>query len=752
MRRRDSFSGRFAVVLLAAVTVCPLARAQAPTVASPSPQQPTPSPDATVEGLFADFMHYARMGRFTAADAYATALLSHPETTPVRVMNAANKDPDSVATLQILIANSTIGANARKVQELIEQGEYEMRKDPQRIQDNIRKLGGDPQQEYFAIRHLAESGEYAIPWMIQTLLDPNQQALWPRVINALPRIGKGAVGPLVEALEMSNDDMRLHVIRALGEIGYPQAVPYLARLVVAADMPESTKSAALAAIGRIAEISGRPQSGTADEQFFQLAEKYYDEDASVRADPRLPEANVWYWDGAQQILTPTVVPTRIFGQVMAMRCCEEALRITPDRQEAMALWLAGNIRRESRLGLDTESGDPAVAGETDATRPQIFPRALYFTQTAGPRYAHLVLQRAVEDGDAAVALGAIAALRTTAGQASLVGTEDYKQPLVQALRFPDPLVRIRAALALAAALPKSQFADSEFVMPVLAQALSQTGRREVLVVDPDEANRNRVMDALRTPETVALGAAGLYEGLQRARTEFQATGLIVVASDVPDGELPALMQELRGEFVFAHTPVIILVKPDQALTAEQAAAGDIYTERADATADGDALRDHLADIESRTGRHVIDPDLALAIALETADVLRAIAADGRTVYNWGVTEPALIGALSSPSEDLQTRAAAVLALTPTETGQRAVAHMALTAAHAETLRVASFGFLAESTRNFGNMLEAGQVTQLVEIAKEEPNLVLRTAASQALGAANLATNQASEIIRSYYGG
>ena len=50
-----------------------------------------------------------------------------------------------------------------------------------------------------------------------------------------------------------------------------------------------------------------------------------------------------------------------------------------------------------------------------------------------------------------------------------------------------------------------------------------------------------------------------------------------------------------------------------------------------------------------------------------------------------------------------------------------------------------------------HLLEA-QVAELVRIARDEPDLVLRTAASQALGAVNLASNQASDIIRRYYGG
>jgi hypothetical protein len=209
------------------------------------------------------------------------------------------------------------------------------------------------------------------------------------------------------------------------------------------DVSGESREAAARSIDRIQEISGRTYPGEPHELFFYLGDAYYNEDTSFRADTRIKTANVWYWDAQEQALTRTGVPTKIFGQVMAMRCAEEALLLKNDFAEANALWLSANVRREARLAMNVESADPKEEGEVDATRLPEFPRALYFTQAAGPRYAHQVLERAVADNDAPVALGAIRALRTTAGEASLIGTEDYKQPLVQALRFSDLLVRIR---------------------------------------------------------------------------------------------------------------------------------------------------------------------------------------------------------------------------------------------------------------------------------------------------------------------
>lgn len=722
--------------------------AQTPGTADTSPVIQTPT-DATTESLFRDFLHYARLGRFTAADAYARTLLAHPELDPIKVLEIANEDTKAIETLFVLIKNSSISESAARVLDLIQQGEHEQRQSAERIAANIELLGGDPKQEYIAIRNLIGSGEYALPPLVDALLDASRSYLRLRIVKTLPLLGKPAVSPLITALSMRDNDVRLHLIRALGEIGYPQAVPYLKKHSVDTAMPEATREAAAIAIERIEQTAGRTFPGLPEDLFFSLAERYYNEGDAVRADPRLDEANVWYWDDTDQALTRVVVPQRIFGQVMAMRCCEEALWLRNDHGEAMALWLASNVRREGRLGMNVESGDPDESGDADGTRPEMFPRALYFTQAAGPRYAHLVLERAVGDHDSVVALGAIEALRVTAGEASLVGTEDYKQPLVQALHFPDLVVRFRAALALGAALPKSQFAGSQNVMPVLAGALTLSGRQQVMVVDPDEASMNRVVGVLRSGDRDVVGDTSLFRALDRARTELQTLTGIFVSTDLTEAGLDEAMGRLRGEFIYSKTPVVVMVKPGQFILARELAQLDPYVEIVDAAAGEANLTAAFERALERASPTPLNDDTALSMALQAGETLRRLAVDGRTFYDLSVAEPALISALSSDEERLQVLAASVLALMPTATAQRAIAHVALDDGNPRSLRVVVFGSLAESAKNFGHLLEVDQVAELVRIAQEEDNLVIRTAASQALGAVNLATSKASEIVRSF---
>ena len=51
----------------------------------------------------------------------------------------------------------------------------------------------------------------------------------------------------------------------------------------------------------------------------------------------------------------------------------------------------------------------------------------------------------------------------------------------------------------------------------------------------------------------------------------------------------------------------------------------------------------------------------------------------------------------------------------------------------DSLRIAAFGSLAESARTNGNRLESSQIDELVRVVNEEPDLTMRTAASQEEG-------------------
>ncbi len=750
LRRDRLFACAVAGILAIVLATAPMVTAQTspPAAGDAGSAQRLP-----IEALFNDFLHYSVLGRFQLAETFALELLDHPDLDPVELLKLAERNARSMDTLLVIINNSTIARTAARVLEIIHQGEHLQRKDADRIKADIDQLGGPPQTEYNATQRLIDSGEYAIPWMIQTLRDPARQALWSRVIRALPTIGKSALNPLTEALAFDSESIGQTIVFTLGELGYAQAVPYLQAIQSDPNVSPERKAAAVTAIARIQQRGGVRIDADAADGFVRLAEQFYDEHGSVRADPRLGQANVWYWNPTNQFLDAVPVPTRIFGAVMAMRCCERALQLRPRHAGAIALWLAANIRREARLGLDVESGDASEPGETDATRPPDFPRALYFTTAAGPRYAHLALQRALDDSDAAVALGAIAGLQRVAGSSSLIGPDDYDSERIsgfaEALKFPDLVVRIRAALALGNALPRSGFRGSELVVPRLANALLQTGRRNILVIDRDADRRSRVMNALRDADTNVIGAADIGPGIERAEHELPWLSTIFLSAQA---EPTLAVRTIRERYEYETTPIVLLVQRDQALAVERILEADTGVAAVDTHASAELLADAIADVSARVGQTPLGPDRALAIALQAAATLQRIAIDGRTVFDPARAQAALIDSLASTSQDLQIAAIGVLSLLPRGAAQRAIAGVALDGHQPESLRLAAFEGLSESAKRFANQLPGDQTDQLLRIAMDEPNLRLRTAASHALGALNLAADKANQTILKFHRG
>jgi len=706
-------------------------------------------------GLAEDGWHFAAIGRFRYADANFKALdESNPD--PVALLELARQNPNRQGILIKLINNTTVGPSAQRFIKLLDRGEEMLRTDPYEIVANIAKLGGPPRMVYNATNRLRDSGEYAIPHLIQALQDSGRSKLHPMIIQVIAKIGRSALNPLCMAVGMHDDVTKLILIRALEEIGYKQAVPYLAKLAQAKGQAAEIRAGANEALSRW----GISPNDDLSELFYQLAENYYNNVDSLRADPRSDQANVWYLRGDE--LRFIAVPRVIFNDIMAMRSCEEALLANPDRPEATALWLAADFRREAKLGMDVESDFPDSLAAKDATRPENYPRAIYFARAAGPKYNHMVLARAYHDRDPGVALGAIAALRETAGEPSLVGVEDFKQPLVQTLSFPNRQVRVKAALALGQALPTTGFADSQNVIPVLAEALLQSDRQAALIVDPDAEMANKFQTLLRSAGYDCALGANLFEALHHGKEANLTTfDVVLLASDVQQPDLAAAIGQLRGNFQTAATPVLIVTKEGQIGRAGRIARDTPGVEvlLADVIGLGDPAKineqvsSRIARASQALGMSPLDRAMSLKLALAASDVLRHIAENHSTVFDFSRAVPALITALQSSSQAMRRSCARTLALAANPQAQVAITEIALDSERGNPERIDAFNDLAESARRNGDLLGTNDlVARLIDFTMNQKDLILQAAASKALGALNLPSNQASKIIRDQHNG
>lgn len=688
-----------------------------------------------------DGWYFASIGQFPIAKANFEALLAQ-KPDPVALLEFADRDARRHLILVQLSDDEIMGPVVREMLKTLHRGEQLLKADPVRIKQNIARLGGPPRAFAEASANLVESGEYAIPFLLQTLGDSDQRALAAPILRVLPQVGRAGLNPLVYALRIEDRAVRLYVIRALGQIGYAQAVPYLLALREDDKTDAETRSAVEAALSELASRGAFPTpQATAAQAFHALARAYYDDTPSLAADATLDHANVWYY--REGLLEPVEVPTPIFNEVMAMRCCEEALLRNADLKGALALWIAADFRRVAQL----------PAGATDASRPANDPPPLYYAQSAGAKYCQLALAKAVDDHDAVVALGTIAALRNTAGTASLLDAGAGRQPLAEALSFPDRMVRIQAALALGAAKPSEAFQNSQNLLPVLGETLLlANGSRSALVVDADQEAAGAMAAKLRRLGIEPISTGSLYSGLSQIRDTGDGVDTIVIASDSKDPDPAEAVAQIRKEFRFGNTPILIAVKPGDRDASESLARHDPGVGLVTSAMAPEELEAVLGSVSKAVGAVPITPEMGRELALAATDVLRGLAASHNAVFNPDTIEPALLTAFDTKDAELRTKIAGVLAYLDSDKAQRAIAAVALDADQADELRVAMFEALALSGKNNGNKLSADQVRMLLEQVQSSAKPALQAAASQAMGALNLSGNPASELIRKQYQG
>jgi len=767
MRTRACSSDRSAHAVLPPLAVV-LAFALIPAAGRRALGQPATQPAAsepadagqgrTVEGLFADYLHFARMGSFDVARRFGTALTGHPDFKPATMLELAEKYRNSRETLLLLVSGGSLRDTAERIIQVIQEGEVLKRKSAEQITGAIELLAGTPTQRAVGMERLKYAGEYAVKWLVAWLVDPGKSRLYPFIERALPQIGRPAVNPLVAALRVREDSVRETLMDALAELGYPQALPYLKRIAEDSTASASVRETANRAVARILRANPGVPDLSAAAGFLALAEDYYKDSASLRPTEPGGAANVWFWQGGELVFT--AVPSGIFNEIQAMRCCEEALRLQPDLPAAVALWLAANFRREAELGMDVQSVAPDEKALADATRPQDYPRSLYFARCFGPRYVHLTLSRAVKNREAAVALGAVTALDGIASASELVGPEDVKQALIASLEFPDVLVRINAALALAHAMPPQDFHGARQVVPILASALDLRGRQNVVIMDPDEESRRLLADLAERQNAAVIAAGSFTEAVNRVHEEMTHVDLVLLATDLQNPPVIDAIRGLRGDDRLELAPVVIVVKPGGTGVALRASSEDARIERlappklaglsdAEATQLSEAFARTWERARRNFGRRPIAEPEALDLAMRAATALRLIAMTGTSVFQMAPAEPALIRSCSHPVEQMRLTAAATLAWSNTRAAQSAIATLALDAGGSTTQRIAALDLLAESAKRYGRLLPDELVARLTEQALHEKDLTIRTAASRALGALDLGGGRASEIIHLY---
>jgi len=607
------------------------------------------------------------------------------------------------------------------------EGRRAIARDPEEIARNIGLLDGNLRARGLAREQLIEASQYAMPQLLQALLDDQNPALRFEVQSVIVDMGPDAVVPLAMALPHLDPAGQEHVAKVLGLVGYRRAAPFLLDVARGTDSPQ-VRRACERAVTRTGATLGDPAA-----LYLDLAWGYFDERPELTTFPQESHQLLWRYDPGLGLVMEAI-RTPVYHEAMAMRLSERSMELRPANDWAMTVWIAANFKRE----IETPPGyeNPAYPAELND--------AMFYAVSKGPRINQMVLDVAIDQDrrNTRLARRAIEAIRRTAGGRGLWSGDGGQSPLIRALVYPSRRVQYEAAFALGAAQPEVSFTGSERVVPTLAGAVRDGGERFALVVATDR-------DEYTELRRIASGAG--YQVMPFAQRLGDVTDAIaeVPAVDLAVVSLPTLartrsvIEEMRLSPKLLATPVLVMSSGDLvARTRLEYRGDDTVAVRARGISES-MMQQAIEDLMEVAAGGPITVAEADRYAEEALGVLRDLAVQRNPVLDVADASRSLTAELASSDGSRRLQVADVLSYVGRESVQVALMDAALDGAADQQPEM--LAIVADSAKRFGNMLASRQLDRLEGLVASEDSEVA-TASAALLGALNLPTDRLVPLV------
>lgn len=606
----------------------------------------------------------------------------------------------------------------------LERGRLERARETARMEEAIAMLDGTIRQQGLARARLLEAGEYAVPLLLGQIVEGRNPKIEIAASEVLAEIRRRAVLPLAAALPDLDPSSQRKVLEILAQIGWPTAVPFMQELADHAKVPNDVREAAYRGIAR---LGGLRTSASA--AFTSLAREFFERRLPLVPYPDERTNNIWRWD-THGGLTPTPVPTAIFCDVMAMRLAERALRLDPTNLDALAVFVASNLRRENDL---PEGATDPIYGDMQYS-PQ------FFATLVGPTVGQRVLSLAIDSMDTMLVRDAIDALADTGG-ASVVRGVGGRTPIIECLSYPDRRVQYDAAILLGRALPTERFPQDTAVVPLLASAARSAGVMYAAVVAPDAEDQRQISATLSEKGFTVVGTAATWNELVASAL---AGGIVdLVAARGRSDQLDETLSGVRGTSATRATPVLMVVGAQDRPAIEGRFQLDRRVGIWTAGAPDETLQSTIDDLLNRASGGAMDAAEAISYAMRSLETLADIAISRSPAYQITDAERALSEALARRDGAIRLAVARVMALIPTDSAQIRLLDVALNAADEEQIDL--LGEVAASGRRNGNRAEPRQVAALRQLVQRSSG-ALADAAAVAYGALGLPVEEAVQLL------
>lgn len=664
---------------------------------SVGPAAAQPGTEPALESELRDFIFFVNINRDDAALLKVQEILGRG-LTPIEVLEVVEGERMTEELEQALgraLQRGELEPAAARLFTLLETARLQRARDPDEIARNIEALTGTLRAKRFARDRLKAAGEYAMPQLLEALLQRGDQSLRTEVQRLLSEAGRAPVVPLATALLDIDPASQEVVAGILGRLGYKAAAPYLAELRSRTES-EPVRRAASAALDALG-VQGEPPV-----LYRSLAEAYYAERDELTAFPNETVQLLWDYDPAIGLI-PTAIDTSVFHEAMAMRHAQHAIELGASRGEALSLWVAANFSRE----ID----EPA--GYDNPAYPPTMREAMYYAVAAGPTVGDAVLGRALGDRDTPLARRAVAAIEQTAGPNQLWDRAGGAGPLAQALGYPSRRVQYDAALALASSMPERAFTGSNRVIPTLTSALRFSGQKFAAVLAETQEQYGSVRAVLEERGYTVLPFGARAADIAEPLVAVPGVDLIITQAG-PNGTTP-LINEVRSDARLAAAPLLALAPTPELPRLRRAYDADVSVEVRSIGISRDGMSATLDALLDQAAGGEISSEEAMRYAERSVRALRDLAVARNQVFDVAEATTSLVAALSEAEGPIRLEIAEVLSMIDRSEAQGTLAQAVFDAAGTE--RVSLLRTLAASARRHGNLLEQPAIDRLIELAE-----------------------------------
>lgn len=452
-------------------------------------------------------------------------------------------------------------------------------------------------KKYEAINKLSAIGQRACPYLIANLGDEKHETIRANSLHALERMSYEAVLPLIEALNSKSRFIRQNTVIALGVIKDERAIPGLKKLLESTEELPEIKIYVTNALKEITAGAKEPLP-SAKECYYRLAEKYYYSHPSVMINP-YGTYFVWRWNKEEEKLSFRDVPEFVFNDELAEEACYQALRLDESYDAIIPLLICVCLSQYNKgeLGLTSFQAQLARGEITQEILTKLqadlapAKSGLFFGVGGTGKYLYRALEKSLTDKNVLVAVSCINALgecaksddlplaltqKLSSRDKSRIEQENKQkigQPLITALSDDDKRVRYAAAGLLSKIAPTTHFVGEEKVIPVIAEALGESGVRVVLIIEENGEVRAQLKKELVRLNCFPIETMTGKDGLERAK-RFPSEDLIIlndktanqvvfsVVTPLGTGVAETVFDSLRNDLRTKSVPIFILTDPE----------------------------------------------------------------------------------------------------------------------------------------------------------------------------------------------